>query len=232
MKKIVAHNFSLPFPLASGCLVPFSSNYNKKWVLPRGKNNVRFDFYFENAYVRQSNKSLIVFPYLEIIDAEPKNSYRVKSLLIDKAFKVVKDLQKEFRGLRVLAPKDWRPSTQEYAIEDAYAKSIDFTFKNEIGQIDKSRHKDASGHVFSGGEIDWKSPEFADAYIRMPIVFKESMASFLSAMKYHEINIKSHVKAVRDLSKAAIEIKNTLKKKKKRDFKDSFKKSATYGAVT
>lgn len=222
MKKIVGHNFSLKFPLLENCKIPFSPFFSKSWKL-RGKNNVRFDYNFPEGYVRQTNKSLIIFPVLEVADALPKKSYEVRNRLAEKAIGLLKKLQAEHVVLRVGKPDSWKPSTQEYAVEDEYAKSLDKTVENEFGKIDKSRHVDESGHVYSGGEIDWKSPEFADTYIRMPIVFME-------AIKMFEANMSSHVKAIKQIGDAADSLERAVRPK--RQLKSSMKKSATLRGVS
>lgn len=239
MKKIIGHNFSLKWKLLPDCLLPFKSNPDNEWRPGRGVNNVRFSFYFERAFVVQTNKSLIVYPYLETISAEPVNSFVLKKILVDKAVGVVKGLQASHPGLRLGGIVDWRPSTQEYAIGDKYAKELPFRYRNEVGQIDKSRHVDESGHVYQGGEVDWFSPEAADAYIRMPLIF-------VKAMKDFEVNIVSHVAAVKEIALAAkkqakeaqnlgqgiVELRKSLKPVRKRLFRDSMKKSATARGVS
>lgn len=228
----MGHNFSVRFPLREGCRVPFSPLFERHWKL-KGEGNVRFDYHFKGeGYVRQSNKSLIVFPVLEIDDAVPGKSYEVRNKLWEKAVNLARELQLEFPGLLLSPPVGWRPSTQEYAVEDDYAKSLDKTVENDFGKIDKSVHVGEDGHVYSGGEIDWKAPEFADAYIRMPI-------TFMKAMKVFEENMSSHVKAIKQigdnaqkLGQATERLEKNLRPKKKRVFRESLKKSATVRATT
>lgn len=230
-KFIIGHNFSLKFPLKSNCRIPFSENYFNYTKLPRGKFNVRFDFKHSKGFIRQTNKSLIIFPRLERKEALPRNSFRLKALLSDKAFAIAKELMQANPGLCLKLPS--RPSTQEYAIRDAYAKEIDFTYENEVGKIDKSVHVDETGFENSGGEIDWKTPEFADAYIRMPIVFKKAMETF-------EANMASHVRAIREIAfaaeeqaQAAVGLKNAVKRLSSRArFHTSLRKSATVRGVS
>lgn len=247
MKKIVGHNFSLKFKLLPGSLLPFTNTFNKKWKLPKGANNWMADFYFEKGYVRQTSKSLIVFPFLETIDAEPLNAYKLKAALAQKAFDIVEELKARFPGsLKVGGMEKWEPSTQEYAIEDNFAKSLPFSYRNELGQIDKSRHVDDSGHVFSGGEIDWFQAQLADTYIKMPLTFERGMKDFKTAMELHTVNIASHLQAVKDISFAArkqaeetqnlgqgiVELRKSLKPARKRFFRGSLKNSATARGVS
>ncbi len=70
-KTIFGHNFSLKFPLAKNCRIPFNKTHFNYTKLPRGKFNVRFDFHHPRGFVRQTNKSLIVFPSLEREPAFP-----------------------------------------------------------------------------------------------------------------------------------------------------------------
>lgn len=228
--KIYAHNFSLKFPLRPDCKIPFSKRFNKFTKLPRGENNVRYTFNHSKGFIRQTNKSLIVYPRLEIGPAIPNNSYKLKALLVEKAFEIVKALADEHIGLKVCAPQ-WEPLTQEYAIKDSYAESIDFKYENKYGIIDKSVRVDESGHTVTGGEIDYKTPEFADAYIKMPIIFTKAMKTF-------EVNMASHIKAIKQIGmaaeaqvKATLGLQKSLAPKRRRHFRSSLKKSATVRGV-
>lgn len=224
LKLIYGHNFSLKFPLKKNCRIPFNSNYFNYTKLPRGKFNVRIDYRHNKGFIRQTNKSLIIFPSLEKEAALPKNSFKLKARLAEKAFEIAKDLKAKNPGLLFSIPS--RPSTQEYAIKDGYAKDIDFTFENELAKIDKSPHSDESGFMGTGGEIDWKSPEFADAYIRMPLIFKESL-------KEYNANIRLHLETLGEMKNALASIASTIKALKPRRLRlpTSFKNSATKRSV-
>lgn len=223
-KLIFAHNFSLKFPLAEDCRIPFSKSFSKQINL---RNSKQFLYYFKEGFVRQTSRHIIVFPYLEKDEALPKKSYELKARLASKAIGIVKALQQDFPYLRLLAPVSWSPSTQEYAVKDSYAQSVDFSFENDLGKIDKSVHVDESGYHVSGGEIDWKSPEFADAYIRMPLEFNKTTKVFVSAMKEYTANINLHLQTLQD-------IRDSLKLgkiKRPKPFHCSLKQSATMRGV-
>ncbi len=226
-KLIFGHNFSLKFPLREDCKIPFNNKFFNYTKLPRGKNNVRYDFRHSQGFIRQTNKSLIIFPKLERETALPKNSYRLKARLSEKAFAIAKDLTASSPGLRLLLPS--KPSTQEYAIKDSYAHECDFTFENNYAKMDKSPHFEEGGYQGTGGELDWKTPEFADAYIRMPIVF-------MQAMKLFEANMASHIKAINKIadagelqSNAAVELTKAVRGMgpARHRFHSSLKKSAS-----
>ncbi len=225
-KLIFGHNFSLKFPLREDCIIPFNKKFFNYTKLPRGKNNVRYDFHHSQGFVRQTNKSLIIFPRLEKESALPRNSYKLKAKLSEKAFAIAKDLMDTNVSLHLSLPA--KPSTEEYAIRDGYAHECDFTFENEFAKMDKSPHFEEGGYQGTGGEFDWKTPEFADAYIRMPIVF-------MKAMKMFEANMASHVKAINKIAdagekqaKAAVALQKAVKSKGKvRRFRRSLKNSAT-----
>ena len=94
--------------------------------------------------------------------------------------------------------------------------------------MDKSPHFEEGGYQGTGGELDWKTPEFADAYIRMPIVF-------MKAMKIFEANMASHIKAINKIadagelqSNAAVELTKAVRGMRPRHrFHSSLKKSAS-----
>ena len=229
-KLIFGHNFSLKFPLGENCKIPFNKNFFNYTKLPRGKFNVRYDFHHSQGFVRQTNKSLIIFPHIEREPAFPKNSFKLKARLSEKAFTLAKDLMNTNPSLHLLLPST--PSTEEYAIRDSYAHECDFTFENKYAKMDKSPHFEEGGYQGTGGELDWKSPEFADAYIRMPI-------AFMKAMKMFEANMASHVKAINKIAnageqqaKAAVDLRKLFAPRRTRHFKTSFKKSATVQGCT
>ncbi len=196
-KELIAHNFSLKFPLHPNCKIPFSNSFHKKIKL---RNNSQFLFYFNKGFIRQTSKNLIVFPFMEKDTALPLKSFELKARLSTKAQQIVKAMMSKYVGLRVL-PCNWKPSTQEYAVEDAFAQSIDFTYKNELAIIDKSVHQCKDGFINSGGEIDWKTPEFADSYIRMPITFMKAMKLFEKQMNRHSVNIEKHLHVLDEMEK-------------------------------
>ncbi len=149
-KLIFGHNFSLKFPLREDCQIPFNKNFFNYTKLPRGKNNVRYDFHHSQGFVRQTNKSLIIFPHLEKEAALPRNSYKLKARLSEKAFAIAKDLMDTNVSLHLSLPA--KPSTEEYAIRDGYAHECDFTFENEFAKMDKSPHFEEGGYQGTGGE--------------------------------------------------------------------------------
>ena len=233
-RRIYGHNASWKFPLADGCKIPFKEGYDNFTKLPRGKFNVRYDFNLKKAFVRQTNKHLIVFPKLESASALPGEAIVLQGRLFKKADAVVRDLMKKHSGLLLKTPL-WKPSTQEYAIKDSFAKALCAsdgfsTFENEVAKIDASVHfEEESGFINSLGEIDWKHPAFADAYVRMPF-------TFMRAMKMFEVNMKSHVGAIKKIGLAAEEqVKATRSLKKAispRKRKVSFDDSGTFRGVT
>ena len=194
LQDVVVHNFSLKFPLRPGTAMPFTTQgfISIKKIVPKGPNSIQYLFCFAEAFVRQTGKSLIVFPYFEKAEASPGQPYRLKSLMVNKCIGFVKKLQEENPNLLVAPPENWRPSTQEYAMGDAFAKAAPYPFENEVGRIDKSVHVKPDGFVNTGGEIEYFSPQTMDAYIRMPIVFVE-------AMKIFEANMASHIKAIKKI---------------------------------
>lgn len=223
-KLIFAHNFSLKFPLSINCRIPFSKNYFKQITL---RTHKQYLYKLSNAFIRQTNKSLIVFPVMEKAYAAPGNSYRLKSFLSEKAIGVVRGLQEQYSGLRLQAPVSWLPSTQEYAVKDGVAKEMPFTFENEFAKVDKSVHgPDETGFHASGGEFDWKTPEFIDAYIRMPMTIKNMSNEFTTATKKYVANMNLHLQTLQ-------EIRIALRPQRSRGprFPTSFKKSATKKGV-
>lgn len=220
LKLIYGHNFALKFPLSVDCRIPYKDNFTKKIVL---KSHIQYHFKTKFGLLKQTNKSLIVFPFFKTKAALPGESFKLKALLAQAAFKAVAKEKASHAGLKVLAPL-WRPVVQEYALKDGYADAVDFTFENEFGKIDKSPHLDESGFVGSGGEIDWKTPEFADAYIKMPVKFKEMADVFAASLKEYNANIELHLKVLQDIRRA-------VNGGPGRPFKTSFKRSATLRAT-
>lgn len=235
-RRIYGHNVSWKFPLADDCKIPFKEGWDNFTKLPRGKFNVRYDFNLKKAFVRQTNKHLIVFPKLESASALPSEAIVLQGRLFKKADAVVKELLKKHSGLLIKAPL-WKPSTQEYAIKDGFAKALCATegfstFENEIAKIDASVHlEEESGFINSLGEIDWKHPAFADAYIRMPFTFMRAMKMFESQMKSHVGAIKKIGVAAEAQVKATNELRLAVKPKKRR-FSTRFDNSATFRGVT
>ena len=232
IKLIFGHYFCLKFPLKENCEIPFSKDYFNFVKLPRGANNVRYDFHHPKGFVRQTNRSLLVYPFLEKEWALPRHAFKLKALLSDKAIAIAKELVSQHPELQIHAPLP-RPSTEEYAIKDAYADSLDYTFENEFGTIDKSPHVDESGFQGTGGEIDWKSPAFADAYIRLPIIFREMSKRFSDSMALYDANIKKHLKAIEGIDAGVNQLAKATKAllPKRSRFPTAFKKSATVRGV-
>jgi len=148
-------------------------------------------------------------------------SFKLKNRLVKKIIDVVDKLSNDNKGFRI-DRSTLKINRQEYAIKDGFARDYlkeNSKFENEKASMDKSKPKDASGYEGELGEIDWKTPEFADAYVRMPI-------TFLTGMKMFNDNMASHVKAIRQIGEAAEGINKALKPKRQR-FRTSLENSAT-----
>ena len=233
-KKLIAHNFGLKFPLQPECKNPFKKTFHKKNVL---KSHTQYLYYTEKAFIRQTNRNLIVFPKLETATATPGQSQELKKKLRYKAISVVNGLRLSCPGLKVFAPIQ-KPISQEYAIKDSFAEQLDFTFKNSIGKIDKSPHTDSSGHTNSGGEVEYFTPEHADTYLKMPLLFERMTHSFLGSLKEFDASIKLEI-ANKKLHLATLNsMQSTLKtiskaaKPARNRMPTTARKSATYRSVS
>jgi len=196
-RLVYAHNYSLKFPLQGNCRIPFSNSYYKKIKL---NNNQQFLYYTKLGFVKQTSKNLIVFPYQETGKASAGSSKKLHDLLRAKCLVTVSNLRKKHFGLRVLAPLS-RPSTQSYAFRDKLASEVDFTVRNEVGEIDKSKRLDSDGHLVDGGEIEFHSVEGADDYIRLPGEFKRMASVFSESLKAYNENIVLHLDVMREIKR-------------------------------
>ena len=221
-RLVYAHNYSLKFPLQDNCKVPFSNSFHKKINL---KNNSQYTYYTPQGFVKQTSKNLIVFPYQESAKAALESPKKLHDLLRAKCLVIVSTLKKKHIGLHVLAPLN-KPSTQSYAFRDKLAGEVDFTVTNELGEIDKSKRLDSDGHLVSGGEIEFHSPEGADDYIRLPSEFKRMADTFSDSLKIYNKNIILHLDVMKEI-KLGIQ---QLRPKAQR-MPSSLKKSATVKGV-
>lgn len=221
-KQVIAHNFGLKFPLQPGCSIPFKKAFKRIDL----KSHSQYLYYTEKAFIRQTNKNLIVFPRLESASAIPGQSQELKKKLRYKAISVVNGLRLSSPGLKVFAPLQ-EPISQEYAIKDDFAESLDFTFKNNIGKIDKSLHTDSSGHTNSGGEVEYFRPEHADTYLKMPLLFEKMSHSFSESLKAYNANIKLHLSTLQDMKESLRNISKAARPARTR-MPTTAKKSASY----
>lgn len=226
-KLVIGHNYGLKFPLKPNCKIPFKEGYFKELPL---KGHTQYLYYSPKAFIRQTNRNLIVFPRLETAAALPGQSQELKKRLRYKAIAVVNGLRLSSPGLKVFAPLQ-EPISQEYAIKDSFADGLDFTFKNSIGKIDKSLHTDSSGHTNSGGEVEYFTPEHADIYLKMPLLFERMTQRFSESLKAYNANIKLHLSTLQDMKQSLKDISRATKPARTR-MPSSAKKSATYRSVS
>lgn len=218
-KKVYGHNFSLKFPLQDTCKIPFSNNMRVNQL----NFNKQFLLDLDNAFIRQTTRHLIVYPKFEALPAIAGNSVELKAILRAKCLGIVKHLQERYTGLKVIVPGE--PSTQEYAIKSEFAARVPFSFKNDIGVIDKSGRIDSDGHKVTGGEAEWFSPEHADLYLKMPLMFSEITREFNQNLGAYSEQIKLHLSILKDMKESLRAMRP------QRERLSSFKKSATLRAV-
>lgn len=217
-KRIYAHNFTFKFKLRENCKIPFSNSLRKVQL----KNNCYYLLNLDSFSLRQTTKNLFITPSFHSLPALPGNSLELKAIMRAKCFKFVKQIQSRYIGLRVFAA-DAEPSTQSYAIKDRFASKLPFTYKNEVGEFDKSVRVEKDGHKVSGGEIEYFRPEHADMYLRMPIIFSEALAGYAE-------QIKLHLSVMQDMKHSLRAISGAGRPGKQR-MPTSFKESATVRGV-
>jgi len=228
-RKISLHNFSLKFPLQKTCKIPFSNKMRKTSL----NNNSIYMLDTSQAHIRQTTRNLIIYPLCEELAAIPGNSQELKAKMRAKAQAIAKALQSQYIGLRIFRAIP-EPTTQEYAVKDSFAEQLDFVFKNELGKFDKSTRVNRDGHKTTGGEIEYFTPEHADDYLRMPLVFMKAMSMFEANMASHVAAIRligmaadQQVKATESLNKAVKKLSGPARSK----MPTSYKRSATIRGV-
>jgi hypothetical protein len=194
--------------LKEGCANPFSKEYIKRVQL---RGTIQYLFRVKGAFIRQTSKSLIVFPYFKVEVGVPGGAFKGRNRMVELAIGVVKEEQAKYPNLLVAPPENWKPSTQEYAMKDSFAKGLPFTFENEVGRIDKSVHESEDGFVNSGGEVEYFTPEGADAYIRMPFVMKNALEELRKATIEYKENLGLHIKVQKEQLKTQKAIQKSLK---------------------
>lgn len=226
--KIYAHNYSLKFPLHPDCLIPFNSKLKE---IPL-KFNSQFIKDTGAAFIRQTTRNLIVTPRFESLEALPGNSQELAAKMRAKALSIAKGLVSRNPGLRLLRPG--QPTTQEYAVKDSFAERLPFRFKNDVGKFDKSERVEADGHRVTGAEIEYFSPEHADLYLKMPILFSETTKVFTENLAGYAAQIKLHLATLQDMRDSLKDISKIagLVKPRARKMPTTFKKSATVKGVS
>ncbi len=220
-KLLFAHNIGWKFPLKNSCKIPFNKDLKKTKL----NNNFQHLHSTPQGFLRQTTKNLIIYP---VQIPGPLTIGSAKQLLQQSRARAnvwVKQLKKENIGLRTYAALS-EPITKEFAVKDSFAERVKYTFKASNGvKIDKSVHKDESGHKVTGKELDFVTIEQADEYCNLPNHFKDAVKLFSQSLASYNANIELHLSTLQDMKDA---LKTIAKPARTRHFKDSAKKSATY----
>jgi hypothetical protein len=100
---------------------------------------------------------------------------------------------------------------EHYATEDLLAERFHFegkTFSNELIDFDNSLQQD--------GEIDLKGVNVADAYALMPERVERMERIIVEHFTEFNKNIVLHLKVLRDIEKAIVELRGVINRKEKR----------------
>lgn len=219
-RKLYLHNYRLKFPLTKQCKIPFSKNL----LAVKLHNNIQYILATSSFSLRQTSKNLIVYPKFKSIAAKPGNPQEIAAIMRAYCFAIVKKLQAKYIGLKVFKPQD-RPC-QEFAVKDDFASRLDFTFANDLGKFDKSVRVDSDGFKVTGGEIEYFTPEMADLYLRMPLLFKDMADTFSKSLVNYNANIELHLSVLKDMQRSL-----RLMRPKGLRMPSSFGKSATVRGV-
>ncbi len=220
-KLLFAHNIAWKFPLKKNCSIPFSPHLSKTGL----RNNCQYLFSSKQGFLRQTTKNLIVYPSQITGPLKIGSAKQLLEQSRARAFSWVKSLQFIHSGLKVYAALA-EPVTKEFAVKDAFAKRVKYTFTASNGvKIDKSVHLDQSGHKVTGKELDFVSIEQADEYCNLPVHFRDAVKLFSQSLASYNANIQLHLTTLQAMRDALDRLAKPIRT---RHFRQAAKKSATY----